>query len=128
MNIPLNLAGAIMVLTTAVHVFAGGPEYHDVYQTVLPTPHLAAMSAVLWHAITINLIVFAGAYFWLALYPSRPLLIAIVAMQTGWILLFLFYGVSMLGSLWLMPQWVIFLTVLLLSFYGAARREVAAPS
>ena len=125
MNIPFTLAGVIMVLTTGIHVFAGGPEYHDVYQTVLPTAHLAAMSAVLWHAITINLIVFAGAYFWLARHPSPPLLIALAAMQIGWVALFLFYGAHMLGSLWPMPQWIIFMAVLLLTIYGARQRDVA---
>ncbi len=125
MNIPITIAGAIMVLTTGVHVFAGGPEYHDVYQTVLPTAHLASMAAVLWHAITINLIVFAVAYFWLAQHPSRPLMIALAAMQIGWIGLFLFYGTSMLGSLWPMPQWVIFSATVLLTIYGARQRDVA---
>ncbi|MFG5380127.1 hypothetical protein [Yoonia sp. R2-816] len=125
MNIPLTIAGAIMVLTTGVHVFAGGPEYHDVYQTVLPTAHLASMAAVLWHVITINLIVFAGAYFWLAQHSSRPLMIALAAMQIGWIGLFLFYGTTMLGSLWPMPQWVIFSATVLLTIYGARQRDVA---
>lgn len=125
MNIPLTLAGTIMTLTAGIHVFAGGPEYHAVYQTVLPTAHLAAMSAVLWHAITINLIVFAGAYFWLSRHPSRPLLIALAAMQAGWTLLFLFYGATMLGSLWPMPQWVIFTATVLLTIYGLRQRDVA---
>ncbi len=128
MNVPLTLAGSIMVLTAGIHVFAGGPEYHDVYQSVLPTPHLAAMAAVLWHAITVNLIVSAGAYFWLAQHPSRPFLVALAAMQLGWTALFLFYGTTMLGSLWPMPQWVIFLTTVLLTIYGARQRDVARAS
>ncbi len=123
MNILLTIAGAIMTLTAGIHIFAGGPEYHDVFQTVLPTPHLAAMSAVLWHAITVNLIVFAGAYFWLARHPSRPLLITLAAMQIGWIALFLFYGMTMLGSLWPMPQWVIFGVTVLLTLYGARQPD-----
>ncbi len=125
MNIPLTLAGAIMVLTTGIHFFAGGPEYHDIYQDVLPTAHLAAMSAVLWHAITVNLIVFSGAYFWLARHPSRPLLITLAAMQIGWTALFIVYGTTMLGSLWPMPQWVIFLATVLLTIYGARQRHAA---
>jgi hypothetical protein len=123
MNIPLTIAGAIMTLTAGIHVFAGGPEYHDAFQTVLPTPHLAAMSAVLWHAITVNLIVFAGAYFWLARHPSRPLMIALAAMQIGWTMLFVFYGTTMLGSLWPMPQWIIFGVTVLLTLYGAWQRD-----
>ena len=125
MNIPFAIAGAILVLTAGIHVFAGGPEYHDVYQSVLPTPHLAAMSAVLWHAVTVNLIVFAAAYFWLARHPSRPLAMALAAIQAGWVGLFLFYGSSMLGSVWPMPQWIIFTAVLLLTIYGARQRDVA---
>ena len=121
MNIPFTVAGIIMVLTTAIHLFAGGPEYHAVYQSTLPTAHLASMAAVLWHAVTVNLMVFAGAYFWLARHPSLPLFVALTAMQIGWAGLFLFYGLTMLGTPWPMPQWVIFLVTPLISL-AAVRR------
>ncbi|MCK0094835.1 hypothetical protein MWU60_04590 [Yoonia sp. F2084L] len=125
MNRPLIIAACLMVLTTAIHVFAGGPEYHVIYQDVLPTAHLASMAAVLWHAVTINLLLLAAALFWLARHPNPALSVAVCAMQLGWAGLFLFYGIGMLGSPWAMPQWVIFLAIPLLTFYGTTRPRTA---
>ena len=119
MNIPLTLAAGLMALTAGIHVFAGGPEYHAIYQDILPTPYLASMAAVLWHAVTVNLIVFAAALLWLTARPSRGLAITISAMQLGWAVLFLYYGIGVLGSPWPMPQWVIFLIIPLLTLYGS---------
>ena len=125
MNIPLATAAGLMTLTIGAHVFGGGPEYHAVYQQVLPTPHLSSMAAVLWHAVTISLAVFAAALIWLARNPSPPLAYAISAMQIGWAALFLFYGLTMLGSPWPMAQWTIFIIIPLLTLYGVRKRRVA---
>lgn len=127
MNIPLVSAAGLMTLTVAAHVFGGGPQYHAPYQEILPA-QLASMAAVLWHAVTISLIVFAAALFWLVRHPSAPLAYAISAMQIGWAGLFLFYGLTMLGSPWPMAQWTIFIIIPLLTFYGIRQRDVAAPS
>lgn len=125
MNIPHAIAAGLMILTAGIHVFAGGPEYHDAYQTILPNAHLASMAAVLWHAVTVNLIVFAVAFFWLMRHPSAPLAIALTVVQLGWAALFLFYGLTMLGSPWPMPQWAIFVAIPLLTLYGMRQRRVA---
>lgn len=127
MNIPLAIAAGLMVLTIGAHVFGGGPEYHAAYQQVLP-PYLASMAAVLWHAVTISLTVFALALIWLIRHPSPPLAYAISAMQIGWAALFLFYGFTMLGSPWPMAQWTIFIIIPLLTLYGVRQRYVALPS
>jgi hypothetical protein len=123
MNLSLKIAAGLMVLTIGAHVFGGGPEYHAAYQDVLPTAHLASMAAVLWHAVTVSLIVFACALIWLVRFPSLPLAVAISAMQLGWAVLFLIYGLSMLGSPWPMPQWIIFIAVPLLTLYGTQQRQ-----
>lgn len=119
MNIPLLIATVVTCLTVLLHIFGGGPQYHDAYQQVLTSPELAAMAAVLWHAVTVCLIVFAAALAWLARHPNRPLAIALSAMQFGWAALFVFYGITMLGTLWIMPQWVIFCAIPLLTLYGS---------
>lgn len=113
-----------MVLTFGIHVFAGGPEYHVAYQDTLPTAHLAAMAAVLWHAVSVNLLVIAAALLWLARYPNRALAFTLCVMQLGWAVLFLFYGITTLGSPWPMPQWVIFLATPLLTIYGSRQRAM----
>ncbi|WP_341366176.1 hypothetical protein [Yoonia sp. BS5-3] len=124
MNIPYAAAGGLMLLTAGIHVFAGGPEYHSSFQTQLPNQHLASMAAVLWHAVTINLLVFAAAYLWLSKYPSTAVMAVVGVIQLGWAGLFLFYGITMLNSPWPMPQWVIFLAIPLLSLYGLHKARV----
>jgi len=124
MNKSLTIAAILMALTCAIHVFAGGPEYHVIYQNVLPTPYLASMAAVLWHGITINLLVLAAALLWLAKHPNKALAVTLCVMQLGWAVLFLFYGFTMLGGPWPMPQWLIFLAIPLLTLYGMSKPRV----
>ena len=118
MNIPIIICAAFMTLITGVHVIGGGPEYHAEYQSTLPTAHLTSMAGVLWHAITVNLAVMSVSLFWLARNPSAPLAAALSAIQIGWAVLFLYYGLTQLGSPWPMPQWIPFLLIPLLTFYG----------
>lgn len=118
MNRPILAAAVLMILTLFVHVFAGGPEIHQLIQTsALPTG-LRAVSAVLWHAVSVNLLVFSVALLWLAKHPNPPLGLTISFIQLGWAALFLYYGASMLATVWLMPQWLIFLTIPALTFWG----------
>lgn len=116
----LAAAGALL-LTTWVHVYLGGPEIHHVIQVSDLPPDLRALSAVLWHAVTIALLVFAAGCIWLARTPNPALVLLIGAIQVGYAGLFLFYGVTRLGTLWVMPQWIIFLLVPALMVIGLRR-------
>ena len=105
------VAAGIMTLTVFVHVFMGGPEImRPVHATQMPKV-VAAVMDVIWHGITVTLAVIAAALFWLSWQPNAPLLITISAIQLGFAGLFLWYGLTRLGSLWPMPQWVVFLGV-----------------
>lgn len=111
MNKPMLLACALMGVTTCVHVFGGGPEIHQPIQTSDLPSYLRAISAVLWHAVTVILMAFAIALAWVSLHPNRPLEWMIALVQVGFAGLFLFYGVAILGTPWPMPQWVVFLLI-----------------
>ncbi len=111
MNRWMALSAALLLLTCYVHVFAGGPEIHLPIQASELSLELRAISAVLWHAVTVILLTFAAAAIWVALRPNRDLVMLLIAVQIGFAGLFLYYGQMLLGTVWPMPQWIIFLTI-----------------
>lgn len=127
MNYWYLAAGSLMALTAMLHVFGGGPEIHVPIQASDLSDYLRAISAVLWHAVTVILVVFAAAYLWCARNPA-PSAAAVVALmgvvQLGFSGVFLFYGFAILNSPWPMSQWVIFLTITAISAVGMRRAEL----
>ncbi|MFY0594823.1 MAG: hypothetical protein JXQ85_00195 [Cognatishimia sp.] len=120
----LNLAAAVlMALTFGVHVFAGGPEVHVAIQASELSEYLRAISAVLWHAVSVILAVFALAYLWLARNDNKALSIVLGATQLGFATLFLWYGTTLLGTIWPMPQWIVFLLIPAISAAGTLRQK-----
>ncbi len=123
---PTAIAAALMAMTLGIHLFMGGPEVHEAMLAGLQLPGLRAFASVLWHAVSVNLLVFSVALAALALRPNRALEATLAATQIGFAGLFLAYGAIVLGSVWPMPQWLIFLTIPALTRFGQARRTSAA--
>lgn len=98
----------LMVLTLGLHVFGGGPQYADPFWEILPEGDLRVMGWVLWHAVSVVLIVLALAYLRLAFHRSFDLLVFTSVLQLGWAGLFATGGLLWLGTLWIQPQWVLF--------------------
>jgi hypothetical protein len=119
MSIPTLIAAALTAATFFLHVFGGGPEFHAPIQASALDLPLRAISAVLWHAISLLLATEAVALLWLARYPNRPMAALLGAIQISFAGLFLFYGQTMLGSVWILGQWTIFLVLAGLIFWGA---------
>ena len=113
----LALSG-FMIALILVHLFMGGPEYADAFQQTLPDDHLRSMAMVLWHAVTVILIIQTFAYIRLAVSPNLDLTHFISAMQVGWAVLFVVVGWLWLGTLWTMPQWVAFLLTAVIAEIG----------
>ena len=127
LSYPTATAAALMAATLGIHLFMGGPEVHDPLLAGQPVPGLRAFTSVLWHAVTVNLLVFAVALAALARRPNRALEATLAATQIGFAGLFLAYGAVILGTVWPMPQWIIFLTIPALTRFGQARSPAAAP-
>ncbi|MGH1331689.1 MAG: hypothetical protein ACRBBK_12470 [Paracoccaceae bacterium] len=123
MNKPIFAAAIIMTATIFLHVIGGGEEVHVPMQAGGLSPFLAAFAAVLWHAVTVVLIIMALALFWLARHPNRPLALALIGLMLGWSAVFILYGAVRLGDLWQMPQWTIFTTVPALMIWGLMMRK-----
>ncbi len=122
MNKPMLAAAAISALTFGLHVIGGGADVHAPIQaSTLPLP-LRAISAVLWHFVSLILALQALGFLSVARTANRDLSLMLIAIQIGTAVLFVFYGLTMLGTIWLMPQWTIFLTVAALGLWGLMRR------
>lgn len=116
------VAAAIMGLTVFVHVFAGGPEVYDPVRSADLAPELIAVLSVIWHGVTAILAIMSGALFWLSRHDNTALTVVLLATNSAFVALFLGYGMVDLGSLWPMPQWMIFSVVSLLILAGQGRR------
>ena len=123
-----RLAAALMGLTVLLHLFGGGPEVHAPLQAALTDPLLAAFATVLWHAVTVVLAVLAGGL-WVLAQRRDPALEAILSgIQLGLAALFVFYGVTRLGTVMPMNQWIIFLAIPALTRLGQSRNRAGDQS
>lgn len=108
MNKWMMIASGLLFLTTGVHVFLGGPEIHVPIQESDLNPAVRAVGAVVWHGVTVVLLVFGVGCAWLARNPNTPMAWLMIVTQLGFVGLFMGYGMVLLGNLTVMPQWIIF--------------------
>lgn len=122
MNKWILAAGTLSALTLAVHVFAGGPDVHDamlVLAGAFPDV-LKTFISVMWHAVTLILAINSAALL-LAMRqsPSQKALVWFVCCQyLAFAALFVLYGALQLGSLLLLPQWIVFVLISGLAITG----------
>lgn len=122
MNKPMLAAALISALTIGLHVIGGGAEVHAPIQASnLPLP-LRAISAVMWHFVSLILALQTLGFLRVAQRPNPEMSVLLIGVQLGTAALFVFYGLSMLGSVWIMPQWTIFLTIAALGLWGLRRK------
>ncbi len=125
MNKLILSAGILSVLTLFAHVFGGGPEIHiPVLESDLSL-ELKAILSVVWHAVTAVLVINSVALFLAAKSKgAEKMLVVFVSSQyLALAILFLFYGITHLGTLLLMPQWSVFLLMPALALAGLRPRE-----
>ena len=118
MNKPILIAALVSAATFGLHVVGGGAEFHQPIQASSMALPLRAISAILWHAVSMLLVLQAAALMWLAHHPNPALSLFIAVVQIGFAALFLFYGVTMIGSVWVLGQWVIFVAIAALVLWG----------
>lgn len=119
MNRWMAAAAGVMAVTVVGHVVGGGPEVIDVVLAA-PLPEVVRMaSAVVWHGITVMLVLSALALGYLAWHENRALAVLVGAVQLGFVGLFLGYGIIGLGNVSEMPQWSVFLLMPVLMALGS---------
>jgi len=115
-------AAALMGVTLAAHVFAGGPEVNEVIMASELPDVVRMLSAVLWHGVSVTLAVITVALGYLAVVENRALEGAIAVIQIGFAALFLGYGMVGLGNITQMPQWIVFLIIPVMTLMGRQGR------
>ncbi len=120
MNKWIFSAGMLSVLTLLLHVFGGGPEILvPVLESELSV-ELKAILSVVWHMVTAILALNALALFCAARPHAfrKPLVVLVSSQNLAFAALFVFYGLTRLGTLLPMPQWVIFIVLAGLALAG----------
>jgi len=123
-NVPFLIAGIMFVATAGIHAFAGGAEVNAPVQASTLDPVVRSVMAVVWHAITAVALVLAAAMIWTARHRNMAVIVLTLAINVSFIGLFWAIGIAELGSLLLMPQWIIFATITFVILWGI-RRESA---
>ncbi len=128
MNISIMAAAALSALTLAAHVFGGYPEIMPPVLASELTPYLKAIMLVIWQAVTVILLINSLALIYGALKPKhRTMLVTMVSAQyLLWGGLFVYYGLTRLGTLWPMPQWIAFFLIPALAIFGLWLSKKAA--
>ena len=121
MNWGYFAAGVLFVLAAGTHALVGGPEVNAPVQGSGLDPVVRAVSAVVWHALTALFVVFGGALFWAALHGARALVVTVLAANIAFVALFLAIGVVALGTVWPMPQWILFGVISAVMIWGLWR-------
>lgn len=127
MNKPMMAAAVLSAVTLVIYVIGGGQDVHAPIQASDLELPLRAISAVIWHFVSLILAVQAVGLFAVARRPNPQLAGMLIAIQIGTAGLFVFFGVTMLGTLWIMPQWVIFGTLGALGLWGMKKGAPQRP-
>ena len=98
----------------------------DVHQPTLGSELsviLKAYASVLWHFASAVLLLNSFALLVAAkhVHLKKPLVYLVASQYLAFVVLFLIYGQSRLNSLWEMPQWLLFLPLVVLAFVGTRR-------
>jgi len=121
MNGWLLVAGVLSLVTTGIHLFAGGPEVHVPLLASSPSPLLQTYVSLLWHATSAILLINSLALLFAAANGRYRVSLAgaVIAQYLAYAALFIGYGLAYLGSLWTTPQWVAFAVMAALAAIGA---------
>ena len=123
MNPWILIAAGLSSVTLLIHLFGGGSEVHQPILASDLSVLLKAYGSILWHAVTVVLAVNSMALL-IAVRDralQKPLVCLIVGQYFGFAVLFGIYGLSRLGTLLPMPQWIIFCLIGAVALIGLRR-------
>ena len=124
-NMWLFAAAAISLATTGLHVIGGTPEIMAPLNASDAPALSKGIAEVIWNQITLLLIVSVWVFWRAARNPEKAyeLSSAIIVLYLGITLLFIASGLGLFGSIWVMPQWTLFLVMAVLAIVGLLRNN-----
>lgn len=116
-------AGILSLFTSAIHVLAGTPEIMSPLLASTLPPGVKGVVDVMWHQITVLLLLGSGASILAAKRTAWRLPVALLIGGHFALIavLFLVLGAIWFSSLWPMPQWVLFGAMAILLLVGWRR-------
>ncbi|PIE11199.1 MAG: hypothetical protein CSA72_03515 [Rhodobacterales bacterium] len=120
------LAAALMALTTAAHVFGGGPEIMDPVAASALTAQVQSVLWVVWHGITTVLVVMTMALAYLSRHDVPALRITCFTICLAFAGLFVVAATGVPNGFAILPQWAIFTVLAVLVGLGRPSSSTSA--
>lgn len=116
-------AAILSVIVLLAHVIGGGQDVHMPILSSALNDELKAYSSIIWHSATALLTIGSLTLLWAATgKQSAGGMVSVILLQyLAFAGLFLFYGITRLDSVWIMPQWTAFLVIPALGGIGLWR-------
>jgi len=123
MNKWLMIAGVLSSLVFLLHLIGGEVGVHQPLLSDVGSAENRAFSSVLWHFVSAALLINTAALFIAAtnVAAGKPLVWLVIAQYAAFAAIFLFYGVTRLGTVMIMPQWILFIIILVPTWLGIRR-------
>ena len=120
LNKTLAAAAGLSLALTAMHVFGGGADVHVPLLETNASEVLKGYVSVVWHGITASLFLCSVMLIVAAQNTKfRTMLTGLViAYYAAFAALFLFYGITRLGSVTQMPPWIGFILIVAVALIG----------
>ena len=122
-NKTIAVAGVLSLGLSILHIFGGGQSVHLPALESDASDLVKAFISVVWHGVTANLLICSVMLLMAALTKTHRTVLTslVIANYLAFVGLFLFYGVTRLGTVFLMIPWTIFLLIVVVSAIGLFR-------
>lgn len=119
-NKTIAIASGLSLALTAVHVLGGGADVHAPLMDSNASDVLKGFVSVIWHGVTVNLLICSAMLLIAATNKTyRTMLTGLtIANYVAFTGLFLFFGITRLGTVFLMLPWIGFAAIVVVALIG----------
>jgi len=109
----ISAAGVLSLVFVMFHIFGGGSGVHEPLLNSAQSVELKGYVSVIWHGVTASMLLCAALFLIAArnLRLRKALTLVAVVQFAAFAALFIFYGLTRMGSVLVMPQWIGFLLI-----------------
>jgi hypothetical protein len=113
-------AGTLSLVLTAIHVIGGGADVHVPLLESDASDVLKGFVSVIWHGVTASLLMCSAMLLIAARHRFYRVMLTglVISNYLAFTGLFLFYGITRLGSVLLMPPWIGFAIIAVVAAVG----------